>query len=238
MASKKKLQGCNFSYSTFDAAYLRDCVFDSCNFTGTKFTDSNLRGSKFVGCKFDYARFLAKTFIDPSILDSGCPGPENLKQIFARSLRVNFDQIGDREAVNRAIGIELEATRNHLLKSWRSRESYYRKKYSGTDRASCFVKWLRFELRDLIFGNGESVYKLCRTLLAFAIIVALGDVLFLRDVSMLSSYIIAFRQTPGILAGVTVPDEYSGMVMAIIIAVRYVIVAWIISIMIKRMSWR
>src|SRR5258706_9314041 len=128
VASKKKFTECDFSFSEFDAAYLRNCTFDSCNFTGCKFTNTNLRGSKFIGCKFDYAQF-SHTQVEPEILDTGCPGQENLQQRFARTLRVNFNKIGDAAAANKVIKVELEATHVHLYKPWRSRESYYRKKY-------------------------------------------------------------------------------------------------------------
>src|SRR5690606_10563715 len=38
---------------------------------------------------FDYAEFL-HTQVEPEILDTGCPGQENLQQKSARTLRVNF----------------------------------------------------------------------------------------------------------------------------------------------------
>ena len=72
VASKKTFTVCDFSFSEFDAAYLRNCTFDSCNFTGCKFTNTNLRGSDFIGCKFDYAQF-SHTHVEPDILDTGCP---------------------------------------------------------------------------------------------------------------------------------------------------------------------
>src|SRR5690554_1938977 len=70
VATKKRFENCDFSYSQFDSAYLRNCVFDSCKFVGCKFTQSNLRGSEFVGCVFDYADF-SNTQIEPEILDTG-----------------------------------------------------------------------------------------------------------------------------------------------------------------------
>ena len=119
VALNKTFKKCNFSYSEFDAAYLRNCVFDSCDFTGCKFSNANLRGSKFIGCKFDYAQF-SYTHVDPEILNVGCPSQENMQQIFARTLRINYSQIGDVVAANKAIRIELEATRIHLHKAWGS----------------------------------------------------------------------------------------------------------------------
>jgi len=237
VASKKKFTGCNFSYSEFDAAYLRNCTFDSCNFTGCKFTNANLRGSKFIGCRFDYTQF-SHTLVEPEILDMGCPGQENLQQGFARTLRMNFHQIGDAAAANKAIKIELEATGIHLYKAWRSRESYYRKKYSGIQRAGKFIEWSVFAALDFFWGNGESPIKLLRSLLYLVILIALGDVYFLRDVHVFSSYACALVQALEVLLGITIPLGFSGLVLAGIAGLRYIMFACLVSILIKRLSRR
>lgn len=163
VAKKKRFVDCDFSYSQFESAYLHKCIFDSCKFTGCKFTNSNLRGSTFEGCEFSYAEF-SQTQVEPEILDTGCPGQENLQQKFARTLRTNFHQIGNSVAANKAIKIELEAGRIHLHKAWHSREAYYRKHYPGIKRIEAFLEWLEFVLLDGFWGNGESFFKLFRAL--------------------------------------------------------------------------
>jgi hypothetical protein len=176
VAAKKRFTDCDFSYSRFDSAYLRSCVFDSCKFIGCKFSQSNLRGSQFHGCVFDYVEF-SQTQVEPDILDTGCPGRENLQQKFARTLRVNFHQVGDTVAANKAIKVELEATRVHLYKAWRSRESYYRKKYPGAQRIGAFFEWLEFVLLDAFWGNGESAIKLLRSLGLMVLVMKPGQAL-------------------------------------------------------------
>jgi uncharacterized protein YjbI with pentapeptide repeats len=94
VAKDRRFTKTNFRYSFFENSYLRDCHFDSCDFTGCRFTNTNLSGSKFSGCKFDYSYF-EKTLVEPEILDTQCPGFENLKLRFARTLRTNFQQLGD-----------------------------------------------------------------------------------------------------------------------------------------------
>ena len=237
VALNKTFKKCNFSYSEFDAAYLRNCVFDSCDFTGCKFTNANLRGSNFTGCKFDYAQF-SYTHVDPEILSVGCPGPENLQQIFARTLRINYSQIGDVVAVNEAIRIELEATRIHLHKAWGSRESYYRKKYSGLQRAKMFFAWLKFVVSDEFWGNGESPLRLLCSLLFFLILVGLGDAYFLRDNNLLSSYVSALSESPEVLLGISQPDGFPNLALAAIASLRYILFACFVSIIVKRMSRR
>src|SRR6056297_3178347 len=83
VAIGKRFVNCNFSNSTFEACYLRKCTFDSCNFSGCHFDRCHFPSSSFDGCKFDYATF-ERTTVEPEILKSGCPGPENLKMRFAR----------------------------------------------------------------------------------------------------------------------------------------------------------
>ena len=122
VAKKKRFTKVDFTYSIFDGCNMRDCVFDSCNFTGCRFVSTNLYGSTFSGCMFDYATF-ERTTIDSHVLDSECPPFENLKIRFARTLRVNYQQLGDAGAVNKAICVELRAAELHLRKAWQSNES-------------------------------------------------------------------------------------------------------------------
>ena len=73
-----RYENIDFSHTYFDHCYFRNCVFDSCNFNGCKFLNSNFSGSTFVGCDFTYATF-QNTEVDGEILDTGCPGYDNLK---------------------------------------------------------------------------------------------------------------------------------------------------------------
>jgi hypothetical protein len=146
VAMGKTFKRVDFRYTLFDACYLRNCSFDSCDFTGCRFVNTQLPGAKFSGCKFDYATF-DKTLIDPHILDTECPTLENLKMRFARSLRTNFQQLGDATAVNKAMKVELNATEIHLRKAWESNESYYRIHHPGVlARSLAFLEWLKFKV--------------------------------------------------------------------------------------------
>ncbi len=120
----------DFSYSTFDAAYFRKCRFDSCKFTGCRFTNSNLLGSAFEGCDFSYAVF-DRTVLNLTDIQSNMPGYENVALRFARSLRVNFQQIGDVDGVNKCIEMELQSTYVHLWKAAWSRKAITGKSMPG-----------------------------------------------------------------------------------------------------------
>jgi hypothetical protein len=76
-------------------------------------------------------------------------------------LRTNYQQLGDAKSANKAMKIELDATEAHLLKAWRSPESYYRKKYRGWRRLGSFLEWFEFKILDFVWGNGERPLRLC-----------------------------------------------------------------------------
>lgn len=237
MAKKRRFTNVDFRYSFFDASYLRDCHFDSCDFTGCRFVGTSFHGSSFSGCKFDYTYF-EKTVVDNDILDTGCPGHENLKMRFARGLRMNYQQLGDAASANKAMGVELLASEIHLYKAWRSNESYYRKKYVGWKRIKAFIEWFEFKVLDLIWGNGESALKLVRAALFVLVLMSLYDVLIFRDSQVLGNYVQAFFDSPQILLGTLSPAHYSSASITVILFVRLVLFGFFMSILIKRFNRR
>lgn len=227
----------DFKYCIFDASYLRNCSFDSCDFTGCRFVGSNFVGSGFSGCKFDYATF-DKTFIDNDILDHCCPSPENLKLKFARSLRVNYQQLGDAVSANKAIGIELRATEDHLLKGWKSKEAYYRKKYKGLARFEELIKWINFKLLDFLWGNGESAWKLFRTIFVILASMSIYHVITVGNPNQLDEYLSAFLLSPQILLGVVSPSPYASSYLTFLFVIRLILFGFFMSIIIKRFNRR
>lgn len=232
-----KFSNIDFRYCIFDASYLRNCNFDSCDFTGCRFINGNFGGSSFSGCKFDYATF-DKTFIDNDILDRCCPSPENLKLKFARSLRVNYQQLGDAASANKAIRIELRATEDHLLRGWKSKEAYYRKKYQGYARFREFVKWVNFKLLDFLWGNGESTWKLFRTIFVILAFMAAYHVIFDGNPNQLNEYLSAFLLSPQILLGIVKPSSYAPSYLTFLFVVRLILFGFFMSIIIKRFNRR
>jgi hypothetical protein len=237
VALKVKFKNIDFRYCIFDAAYLRNCTFEECDFTGCRFINSNLAGCSFNGCIFDYTSF-DKTHVDNDILDVGCPGSENLKLKFARSLRMNYQQIGDAKSANKAISIELQATEDHLHKAWKSKESYYRKKYKGLERVKTYGEWLEFKLLDLIWGNGESTLKLCRAALVVLLLITCVDAIGFGDSSLVKSYVDALLISPQIFLGVLKPQVYPMPYLTAIFLIRLIMFGFFMSIIIKRFNRR
>jgi pentapeptide repeat protein len=233
----KKFENVNFMYTIFEDCYLRNCVFDSCNFTGCKFKDVNFYGAKFEGCKFDYATF-ERTVVTDEILDECCPGWDNLKLKFARNLRTNFQELGDSKSANKAIKVELEAAEIHLKKSWKSNESYYRRKYQGINRVKKFLEWLNFKILDLIWGNGENTLKLTRNLLFILIAMAWVDVFAFGDSSKIINYTKALFKMPEIFLGVTSLKHYPSWYLTIISFTKLMTMGFFMSIILKRFNRR
>ena len=237
VAKDKKFTNVDFKYTIFDTCYFRLCTFEDCDFTGCRFLGSNLVRSTFQNCKFDYAVF-ERTQISSEILDTNCPGWENLKLKFARTLRTNFQSLGDSEAVNKAIALELDATEAHLLKAWMAPEAYYRSKYKGWNRVKVFLQWFSFKILDLIWGNGESAWKLLRTVAVLLLAMALIHVLVFGDPSKVSEYWSAIWEMPQVLLGVSKPMQYPGGYLATIFLARLIAFGFFMAIVIKRFNRR
>jgi hypothetical protein len=236
VAKEQRFTRVDFKYSIFDSCYLRNCVFDSCDFIGCRFVGSTMDGSAFAGCKFDYATF-EKTGIDADILSSGCPGYENLKMRFARTLRMNFQQLGDAKSANKAIKVELQATEAHLFKAWNSNESYYRQKYRGYRRFQMLSEWAAFRTLDFVWGNGESILKLLRALVIALFCIAIFDALF-QERSHIGSYLQSIVNTPQAFVGVSPSTQYPRVLAVILALVRFVFFGLLTAIIVKRFNRR
>lgn len=237
VAMKKRFKGVKFSNTTFDNCYFRDSYFENCDFTGAKFLSTNLHGSKFRNCKFDYATF-ERTLIDRSVLADNSPLHENLRMRFARSLRMNYQQIGDAPSANFAIQVELRATEVHLLRSWLSSDDYYRKKYFGPDRFFQFVSWSAFKLLDFIWGNGEKISSLLRSV-AIVLMGILFFEIYLAPTRMTSAELWAtVIDAPQVFLGIKKPNHIPEGWLSLITIIRFIALGLFMTILVKRFNRR
>jgi preprotein translocase subunit SecE len=236
-AKKLTFRSVVFNYSTFQHCYFRRCKFDSCKFIGCKFISTNFEGSEFIGCTFDYSTFRF-TNLDENILDNNCPSYENVRQKFARSLRTNFLSMGNSEGVNKAITVELEATKEYLYKSWRSKESHYRKKYKGRYKFLKFLEWVKFKIEEIIWGNGESLWKLARAVFIVLLFITVNETIVKGDVSSLPSYWSSLKKSPQLFFSIDKPEYYTKFFLSIIFFFRLIFFGLFMAIIIKRFSKR
>ncbi len=229
-ARKVHFRRVSFKYCIFEDCYLRDCRFEDCDFTGATFRNSILRGSTFDGCRFEYCRF-AHSIVPLTILERHMPGYENQALELARALRVNYSQVGDSNGVNKAVSAELAATLTHLQKAAWSSESHYRNKYRGLERAGKAVEYAWFRLLDFIWGNGESLPKLVRTLaIAFLLLVGWLSIIAATRGSI-------SRLVPHRLGAYPSGSSLQGAV-ATVVAVRTVLLGLFIAVLVRRLSRR
>lgn len=223
----------SFKQCDFSRCYFRNCRFIRCDFTGANLKESNLRGSQFEKCNFRYTTW-EKTFLDDHFLDICLPSGENLARDLARSLRVNFSQIGNYEAVNKAASIEVSLTGRHLYNAAYSRQSYYRAKYKGWSRVMHAMGHARWKALDLLWGNGESIVRVATAGLAVIVVAALflmrGDSQLLFSDALWST----FSHFWGIQDGTKFPDSYA----VALTVIRFVLLGLFMAILVKRLSRR
>lgn len=228
----------SFLHCVFEGCYINNCFFDSCDFTGCRFIASNFHQTTFAGCDFRYATF-ERTHIDSEILDSEAPREENLRMHFSRSLRINYQQLGDAKSVNKAISIELGATSAYLYKSWISKETYYKEKYGGVLKSTVqLLRWIEFWLLHAIWGNGESILKLIRSLAFVLIFIAVYDTLKNENPLDLSQYWNNLGRAPAIFLGILSPTNFSTGVLSVITGTKFVSFALLTTLLVKRFSRR
>lgn len=237
-AKKIIFRNVSFIHCIFDNCYLNNCVFDSCDFTGCKFLGSNFHQTAFKGCKFSFATF-ERCQIDDDILISEAPREENLRMHFARSLRANYQQSGDSKAANKAINVELEATSIYLYKSWKSKETYYKEKYPGFLKSTIqFLKWIEFWVLHFIWGNGESILKFARTIVITLFLISIYDTCTNGNPLNLSEYWLNFIKAPSVFLGVSTPNNFSIGALSIITSIKFISIALLTTLLVKRFSRR
>jgi Pentapeptide repeats (9 copies) len=230
-------QNVDFSYCIFDGCYLRKCKFIKCNFTGCKFLSTSFHGSLFNHCTFDYATF-EKTIIADDILNTQAPERENLKAWFARSLRVNYQQLGEAESVNKAIKVELSATRTHLSQAWRSNSDYYREKYAGFKRVTSFLRWSSFTILQMLWGNGESVPRLVFSVFGVFVLMAIYYGVNSVAPGQIVSYWRGLGIAPEVFLGVRSFPAAAYWYLTAVITARLLFFAALVSILLKRFNRR
>lgn len=224
----------NFSQSNVSSCYFRNCRFIRCDFTGTVFKDCYLKGTSFPESSLKYTTFNSSQ-LDDAILDNSLPPEENLARDFVRSLRVNFSQVGNYEAVNKAASVEVKLTGIHLYKAAYSREAYYRgkEKYTGIGQFKAVCDHAKWKFLDLLWGNGESLFKIFMSSLAFLILMSF--IIFLSSANTFSDITISvFYNFWGVESDLNIARPC----IVILTAVRLLFFSLFVSVLVKRLAKR
>lgn len=222
----------SFEQIVFTGCYFRNCRFINCDFTGASMKECNFRGATFTNCKFRYTTW-EKTFLDEQFLESCLPSEENLSRDLVRALRVNFAQIGNYAAVNRAAALEVALTGSHLYNAAYSNQSYYRNKYKGLDRAKHALGHLKWKALDLLWGNGESLIKVLVSGSIFLVGASTWIHLDSSSTSLHESLSKVLRAFWGV--GTNGVPEFTGIILTV---ARYIFLGLFMAILVKRLSRR
>lgn len=232
-AVEKTFDNISFKQSAIINCYLRKCTFIKCNFTGANIKESYLRGAKFINCQFSYSTW-EKTQVDDDILESCLPSEENLARDLVRSLRVNFAQIGNHDAINKAASIEVKLTGAHLFNAAYSKQSYYRDKYKSLYRAKHIFLHAKWKFLDLLWGNGESYIKIIISSLA---VIFLGAIFLANDNSHANLATSIYASALQFWGVTPLPPEQQSVALFLIIS-RLILFSLFMAIIIKKLSKR
>lgn len=224
----------SFKQAELSRCYFRNCRFIKCTFTGASIRESTLKGSQFEECDFNYTMW-EKTNIDEHFLESCLPSEENLARDLVRSLRVNFSQIGNYDAVNKASSIEVRLTGQHLYNAAYSKQSYYRSKYKSWSRVKHGIEHARWKALDLLWGNGESIV---RVIIAGIVAVVVAAAVLLSDQSK-PSVETALRTALNLFWGLDADIAGLDYKLSVPLTIsRYVLFGLFMAILVKRLSRR
>ena len=231
-AVRRVFRKVTFKQSNLSACYFRNCRFIECDFTGAFIKTSNLQGSQFENCSFRYTTW-EKSRLDDDFMDNCLPNEENLARDLVRSLRVNFTETGNYEAVNRAAAIEVRLTGQHLYKAAYSLEAYYRSKYKGWKRVTHALQHARWLALEWLWGNGESIVRVLLSSLAAVVVVSL---LYARDskLGIGDAFLESLWHFWGKQYARTLPSDYA-LALAV---VQFVALGLFMAILVKRLSRR
>ena len=223
----------SFSQSVLTSCYFRKCRFIECDFTGATMINCNFKGASFDGCTFKYTSW-ERTLLEDGFLDICLPSEENLARDLVRSLRVNFAEVGNYEAVNRAASIEVKLTGQHLQNAAFSNQSYYRAKYKGWNRVLQVGAYLNWRALDLLWGNGESLSRVVASGGVVVTLVAVWYIFSKPEIGFTHALLAALAH----FFGVEHQPAMSPVLSILLTAVRFVLFGLFMAILIKRLSRR
>lgn len=239
----KKITNCDFSYTVFQRAYFRKVIFENCDFTGAKFIDSNLRDAEFINCKFPYAIFKF-TLIRYTEVVKNLPEWPNVRIILLQNHKANANSFGDSKSSRLYLRLEIESSKEHLRSARKKNDGYYKTKYGGFWR-SAEVFWKNFVIYidDLLWGHGESPWKIARNAALFILMIAIIQTLRLPEMTKISfwelreSFISFIWSDFKVFVGVPA-DQVSDKFKVALILLRYLTLGLFIRVLFNRFSWR
>ena len=227
---------CNFSYTRWNDAYLRNCTFSGCDFTGARFSYSIIKDCDIKECAFKYAQFFSTQLSVREIIKN-LPFQTNLRWSLCRNLRSNAESLNDKDGASKALEKEIYSSKKHYKNILCGVDKYYQNKYRGICvKVSAFWTILKFFLLEKIWGYGEKPQYILRSI----IFVLLFSALFISCTDALSFWASLKISTEVFLGLETVARDsiFSFYVYVFLIFFRYISLGLFVSSVIYKTRWR
>lgn len=171
-AKNAQIKNCALTQCLFEDSYLRKARFVNVDFTGSTFRNCNLEKASFQGCKLQYCSFHSTRLNHEEII-ACLPGEPNLRRDLARNLRRNFQVLGDKDAADKFLDLEIAAHEKELLCAFRRKTAYYKTHYSIIEQVMAGVSLLGSKLSGLVWGYGHRVRRLLGSYLCLTLLLGL-----------------------------------------------------------------
>lgn len=216
------LKDSSITQSLFEDCYMRKARFENVYLTGSTFKNCNLERASFQGCDIKFCIF-ENTRLNRDEIISCLPVEPNLRRNLARNLRKNFEALGDKEAADVFMNIDIKSYEQELLAIFRRATEYYKKKYNQIDQIKAGLKFIISKASGIIWGYGHRISRLLTSFIVIAFIFSLvtyfGEVRFVNP-SNLSTKVLgfwesiyqAYSEALGAVTGLS-PETWHGQVL-------------------------
>jgi hypothetical protein len=154
-----KVKNGDFLQCVFDEVYARHALFENVNFSGSYFKNCNFSNSTFYHCDLSFCKFEKCDLPYKSIM-SCLPSEPNIRRELARSLKVNYQGLGNKKIADIFLDIEIEANEQELMAIFKSSETYYKQRYDWGQRFSSLFEWGWLKAAGLVWGYGHRILRL------------------------------------------------------------------------------
>lgn len=234
---------CNFSYSIFNRAYLRDATFINCQFVGCQFYDSNIKRVHLLTCDLRFIRFF-RSQLDTEEILVALPFEPNIRREAIQNLRANAAAVGDFGTHRKLILEEIRATQDHYWRALWGVDTYYRNKYASIlakAQAGWSLLWLR--IGGFVWGHGERPFRILTSgsiVLLVLTFINFWSVMPRVGWQETAGGIRVLQHTISVFLGASYDPKFEGFLAVdyLTLILRYVYVGLFISVLFRTISHR
>jgi hypothetical protein len=165
-----ELHGGRFVDCTFVDCYFRKTIIKDCSFSASRFVDCEFPKVEIQSCDLRYVRFRG-CCVDYSEVDLSMPSEPNLCQAVASNLAREAEALGQSRMARKFRLRAIRADEQNLRAAVAGSSSWYREHYRGGARVRALWSLGRSYLNRVLWGYGESTWKLVLNTAVVALVV-------------------------------------------------------------------